>query len=624
MRSISVLTVALLFGMSTANSDESLTPSSQEKEASSTDVQARQDPRPETDTRDPRDFPRLEDTQIANARFSYWLPTDRDTSNLSFAITKLIVVVIAVFLWLRVLSLCNFEPDTDQLDAGSWVSTIFCAGLIGIVGSIVLPAYVPGVFLLYGSILVPFGRFKSWRNRHPLAEANPLRWKHLLRAPATSNASVPRGDKAVTIELPSGRSIGTSNANIILIPKSQTAATGNAAQSHRSHGSPGYQMALALIDDAFTQRATDLHINTKVDEVVIRERVDGALNTLGSLPLGLGKSVINVFKVMSDLNIADRRRSQDGSFRVDVNGSRLSLRVSSQGTQAGEKLSIRILDPAKQFSTLPALGMTADTHRKFTTDLHRSNGLILLVGATGAGKSTTACAALQSLDGEDSNILSIEDPIEYQIPSVDQIEVNYRAGQTFESALRGVLRQDADVIFIGEIRDGETARIACQAAMTGQLVIATAHANNAVSGAMRLVDLGVDIHNVANALRAVLSQTLVRMLCVDCRTEVKLSPESLAQRGIADYDGPVYASPEVDTNPCSVCNGRGYTRRTGVFELLEVTSKIRDLITDHAKASTITATAIGDGMIPLIDEGRRLVCEGVISIEEFDRVFDAS
>lgn len=380
---------------------------------------------------------------------------------------------------------------------------------------------------------------------------------------------------------------------------------------------------MGLIGDAVANRATDLHINTKENEIIVRQRIDGALSPLAVLPPDLGNSVINVFKVMADLNIADRRRSQDGSFRIDVNERRLSLRVSSQGTQSGEKLSIRLLDPAKSFSELSALGMTAILQERLTSVLRRTNGLILVAGATGAGKSTTACACLQTIDGEDRNILSIEDPIEYQIPSVDQIEVNYRAGQTFESALRSVLRQDADVIFIGEIRDHETAKTACQAAMTGQLVVATVHAGDAVSGAMRLTELGVDLHSVTHSLRAVLAQKLVRRLCVECRESYTPDPESPLHPGMTDFEGVLYRSPDISANQCVKCDGRGFLTRTGVFELLEVTAKIRDLLGEQREEAAVAELAEANGMTTLIDDGLRLVREGVISLEEFNRIFDS-
>lgn len=565
-------------------------------------------------------FPRIGDRRVRSIQLDAPMPvglSERPYA-LLFTVSKLLLIVLAVLIWFRTLQLSAQKTDGGQSEADAWTSKLFVIGLFGILIALLLPAWIPGSCLLIMATLVPFSRFKRWHNRQPeAAKSPPLKWKHLFRTPKRAYT----GDRVAAIKLPSGKQIGTTNSNIRLIPKSRT-GTDNAARSRGTQNSPGHQTVLALIDEAVAQRASDLHVNTKDGEVIIRQRVDGTLSTLTTLPSDLGNSVINIFKVMSDLNIADRRRSQDGSFRADVNGRWLNFRVSSQGTQTGEKLSIRILDPAKQFATLSALGMPEETQKRLTASLNRSNGLIVIVGGTGAGKSTTAYASLQTIDSEDRNILSIEDPIEYQIPSVDQIEVNNRAGQTVESALRSVLRQDADVIFIGEIRDTETAKIACQAAMTGQLVVATMHANDAVCGTNRLTELGVDLHNAANALRAVLSQKLVRKLCVDCRAPYTPTPEERARLGIQDFEGVLHESPEVTGNTCATCNGRGFISRTAVFELLEVNSAIRDLILENCSASKIKIAAENNGMTPLVNEGRQLLRDGVISMGEFERVFE--
>ena len=363
-------------------------------------------------------------------------------------------------------------------------------------------------------------------------------------------------------------------------------------------------------------------MSTKDTEVTIRLRIDGELVSLDPLPIVLGKSVINVFKVLCDLNIADKRRSQDGSFRAEVDGRRLSFRVSAQGTNTGEKLSIRILDPAHNFSTFSALGMTEPIQDRLTAALNRKNGLILFVGATGAGKSTTAYAALRTFDAGERNIVTIEDPIEYSIPSIDQIEVNTRAGQTFQSGLRSLLRQDADIVLIGEIRDAETARIACQAATTGQLVLATLHANDSVSATFRMLDLGSDRHSVSASLRAVVTQQLIRKLCPNCWIAYTPDEELRKNLALGDFQGELFRSPDPLENTCVNCNGRGFLRRTGIFELLEVTQPIRDLIRDNAGASEITSAARSNGMTTLRDDGVRLVREGIISVQDFFRFVD--
>jgi type II secretory ATPase GspE/PulE/Tfp pilus assembly ATPase PilB-like protein len=425
----------------------------------------------------------------------------------------------------------------------------------------------------------------------------------------------------VPFALPSGIGAEGANSTIVLVGKSFTNRVKDEGRDGESRSS-GFNLTLALLGHAISKRATDIHIGAKDDQVALRLRVDGELVPLDPLPTELGLPVINVFKVLSDLSIADKRRSQDGSFRADVDGRRLCFRVASQGTNTGEKLSIRILDPAENFSTFAALGITDQMDKRLKGLLGRHNGLILFAGATGAGKSTTAYAALRYLNSGDRNIVTIEDPIEYSIPSIDQIEVKARTGQTFQDGLRSLLRQDADILLIGEIRDNESARVACQAATTGQLVLSTLHANDSVSAAFRLADLGVDPYMIASALRGVVSQQLIRKLCTQCRIAHRPSDEDLQRLGLADLQGELYHIPEPSANPCLNCNSRGYLGRTGIFELLEVTSPIRDLIRERAGDTAIAAAARENGMIPLWDDGRRLLREGIISPLDFQRIID--
>jgi type II secretory ATPase GspE/PulE/Tfp pilus assembly ATPase PilB-like protein len=357
-------------------------------------------------------------------------------------------------------------------------------------------------------------------------------------------------------------------------------------------------------------------VSVKDDKVPVRLRVDGEIVALEPLPTKVGLSVINVFKVLSDLDIADKRRSQDGSFRADVEDRRLSFRVSSQGTNTGEKLSIRILDPAEKFSTFSSLGVDDRLQERLSAVLNRKNGLVLFAGTTGAGKSTTAYAALRNLDSGDRNIVTVEDPIEYSVPSFDQIEVRTRAGQTFQAQLRSLLRQDVDIVLIGEIRDEETAKIACQAAITGQLVLSTLHATDCTSAVLRMLDLGIDFYYIAFAVRAILSQQLVRKLCTQCRIVYEPDEQMLQRLKFSSCEGNFYQRPSPSLNPCVNCNGRGLLGRTGIFELLEVTPPIRTLIRDRASIAAIAAAAQEQGMTRLWDNGLRLVCEGVISPEE--------
>ncbi len=570
----------------------------------------------------PIDFPRLADIRYTGTVDAYLSPASNLPQKWHVGVVRLLFVFSMMFIWLRELMLCNYA-DREQ-PSKHWFFRLFMVGLGGCILALLVPAYVPIVGVLLVTNVLPFWLYKRVRNS--AAETNlKLRWRDLFVLPLETqwhDTSI-KFEPLFVGELETSQVADTSQ--IKLIEKSTSAP--NILWDHLDDGqkSRGYELARSLISHAVASNATDLHVSTKNDHVIAQQRIDGSIRSLADLPLELGKSVINVFKVMSDLNIANRRKSQDGSFSVDVNGRRLSFRVCSQGTEGGEKLSIRILDPATTFADFTSLGMPVEMQERFNAEVNRKHGLVLVVGATGAGKSTTACAALRAIDTKERNIVSIEAPIEYRIPTVDQIEVNTRANQTFDSALRSVLRLDADVIFIGEIRDEETARIACRASMTGQLVLATLHANNAVSGALRMGELGVDLQNVASSLRAVLSQTLVRTLCVDCRVPYRLDPQKLQDleaRGLHGLDGELFRSPQNGDVPCPKCNGVGFLRRTGVFEFLSITPAIRDLIQDQARPSTILSVARENGMATLNEEGLRLVREGKISLDEFLRIFD--
>ena len=534
-----------------------------------------------------------------------------------FAWIKFSLVLGAWFVWLRAMRLCTDDGDIHQLEVQPWSRWLFILGLAGILVAILSPAYLLGAAVLAVSCGAPFSRYMGWRNAQVSDQTPRLRWAHLLISPDIPFQSLP--DEPM--ELPSSLVAGTPSGTIAFVGRS---ASPQVTQLETSNGAKrsGFQMALALLGQAVSSRATDIHVGTKDDQVILRLRVDGELTRLDPLSIESGLSVINVFKVLSDLSIADKRRSQDGSFRADVDGRRLCFRVSSQGTNTGEKLSIRILDPAANFSTFSALGITGQLEEQLVTALNRRSGLVLFAGATGAGKSTTAYAALRHLDSGERNIVTIEDPIEYSLPSIDQIEVKSRSGQTFEAGLRSVLRQDADVVLVGEIRDEETARIACQAATTGQLVLSTLHATDSVSAVLRLIDLGVDPYNIAVALRAIVGQQLIRKLCTECRISYQPDEQTLQKLGLSDFQGELQQSPDPLTNPCLNCNSRGFLGRTGIFEILDVTAEIREQIRDRTGTAAITSIARQGGMPTLWDHGLRLVADGAISPQEFLRVVD--
>lgn len=533
---------------------------------------------------------------------------------------KFLIIVLVLIAWLRGIRLCSDDRSNLQLPDDTWSTKLFTVGLAGILIAILLPSYLLGACVAVTSSGIPFWRYMKWRNAHVGDQTPRLGWQHLF-----TSADIPfREISGVQLELPLGLASNASTGTIVLVGKSFTDRVTNAEMHEDPSKASGFHLTLAVIGHAVSKRATDLHIGTKDDEVVLRLRVDGELVALEPLPLASGLSVINVFKVLSDLSIADKRRAQDGSFRADVDGRRLCFRVSSQGTHTGEKLSIRILDPAMNFATFEALGMTAPVENQLKAVLSHHSGLVLFAGATGAGKSTTAYAGLRHLDSGERNIVTIEDPIEYSIPSIDQIEVRSRTGQTFQSGLRSLLRQDADVVLIGEIRDEETAKTACQAATTGQLVLSTLHATDSLSAVTRMSDLGVDRHHLAAALRGVVAQQLIRKLCVDCRIPDTADADALRSIELTDFSNSLYRSPDPSDNSCLGCNGRGFLGRVGIFELLEVNRAIRDLIRENTDTMAILPAARESGMTTLRENGILLVRDGIVSLEEFNRIVDES
>lgn len=537
-----------------------------------------------------------------------------------FAWIKFAIIVLALLIWLRMMRLFVDDVSKLQLQADSWGLAIFGVGLAGIITAILLPAYLLGACVLVATCGFPFWRFVHWRNSQVGEQTPRLGWEYLFTSTDIPFHALPDAE----FELPFASANGASAIKITMVGKSFSDRVMNAGSQGDGESLSGFQMTLALLGHAIGQRATDVHVGTKDEQVMVRLRIDGELFQLDPLDVERGLAVINVLKVLSDLNIADKRRSQDGSFRADVDGRRLCFRVSSQGTNTGEKLSIRILDPAANFSTFAALGLTGPMQERLEVMLNRNSGLILFGGATGAGKSTTAYAAIRHIDCGERNIVTIEDPIEYSLPSIDQIEVRSRLGQTFEAGLRSVLRQDADVVLVGEIRDEETARVACQAATTGQLVLSTLHATDAISTVTRLADLGVDSHHIAAALRGAVSQRLIRKLCTECRIAFKPDNDVLSKLRLFDFQGELYQSPDPLTNPCVHCHSRGFIGRVGIFEFLEVTPTIRELIYDQADATSIAVVAQENGMTTLWDDGLRLVRDGIISPTQFHRALDES
>ena len=385
---------------------------------------------------------------------------------------------------------------------------------------------------------------------------------------------------------------------------------------------PVIQLVNLVLFEAVKQLASDVHVQPYEEKLVVRFRIDGVLHDAHVLPRGLHEEVVSRLKVMGRMNIAEKRLPQDGRATVQVGDRTIDLRLSSVPTSHGERVVVRLLDKSAQLYSLEEIGMPPATLASFVEIIGVEHGLILLTGPTGSGKTTTLYAALQRINSKRSNVITLEDPIEYALSGVSQIQVATRKGMTFASGLRSVLRQDPDVIMVGEIRDAETATLAIQAALTGHLVFSTLHTNDAASAVTRLLDLGVEPYLVGSSLIAVLAQRLVRRVCSACGRSLNREEAALQLRRL-HLDWSV-DDERLDTVwvglGCDACRHTGYRGRIGLFEHLIVDESIRRLIGQHATASQIKDAAHEAGMQTLGDAGLIRVLRGTTSVDEVVRV----
>ncbi len=380
---------------------------------------------------------------------------------------------------------------------------------------------------------------------------------------------------------------------------------------------PVIRLVNQILSRAVEQRASDIHVEPFENELRVRYRIDGVLHDVDAPPRSLTAAVISRIKLMAKLNIAERRLPQDGRIKIRLVGREIDLRVSSLPTLYGESVVLRILDRSSIVVDLMRLGMPEDTLEIFSNLISQPHGLLLVTGPTGSGKTTTLYGALDKINSPDKKIITIEDPVEYQLRGVNQIHVRSQIGLTFASGLRSIVRQDPDVIMVGEIRDAETAEIAIQAALTGHLVFSTLHTNDAAGAVSRLLDMGVEDYLLASSLLGVLAQRLVRQLCRHCREPVEAGPDLLRElRAGANGDEPTVFR-EVG---CRECAGTGFHGRSGIYELLQIDDHIRKLILSRAPVDRIKAAAVERGMRTLRDDGWRKVSAGVTTVAEVLRV----
>jgi type IV pilus assembly protein PilB len=376
------------------------------------------------------------------------------------------------------------------------------------------------------------------------------------------------------------------------------------------------QLVHRVIKEAVERGASDIHYEPQEEEMRVRYRIDGVLQEAATVPVSAIPAVISRIKILSDLDIAERRIPQDGRISLDVDGKPIDLRVATLPSSYGEKVVMRILDQSKVMIQLEQLGMLPQALERFTKAFGQAHGAVLVTGPTGSGKSTSLYGALNQLNTVEKHIITIEDPVEYQLQGITQVQVNNKAGLTFASGLRSMMRADPDIIMVGEIRDRETAQIAIEAALTGHLVLSTLHTNDAPGAVTRLIEMGVEPFLVGSAVDCVVAQRLARLLCEECKRRTTITSEVMRANGFnVGLDLEAY-----EPVGCARCGGSGYKGRIGLYEVMWVSDAIRSLAVSREPAETIMHAAVHEGMMRLREDGLEKVRRGLTSIAEIARV----
>ncbi|MCB1734341.1 MAG: type II/IV secretion system protein [Gammaproteobacteria bacterium] len=377
---------------------------------------------------------------------------------------------------------------------------------------------------------------------------------------------------------------------------------------------PIVRLVNGIISDAVRRLASDIHIRPLRDEAELLYRIDGQLVMIRHFAIALLPAVVSRIKVLGNMNIAERRAPQDGQTRFSHGDHFVDLRISTMPTILGESVVLRLLDSAIGLKSIGALGFTARDQRRLVEQLNRTSGLILVTGPTGSGKSTSLYACLQLLKKKNNSIITIEDPVEFKIPGIEQVQVNKGAHLDFARAVRHVLRHDPDVIMVGEIRDQETAKVAFESALTGHLVLSSLHTTDAAGAIARLIDMGVEPFLISASVRVIIAQRLMRVICEECKTEAEIDPKLRAKLGL-DAEHTLYHG-----TGCDACNNTGYRGRVASYEMIVVDDTLRHLIDQRATRRELNVAATQTGMTPFNQNALRLVSEGVTTVEEYFRV----
>ena len=402
------------------------------------------------------------------------------------------------------------------------------------------------------------------------------------------------------------------------------AENGKPLEDASEQSAPAIRLVNSIIERGAGSGSSDIHIEPQAEALKVRMRIDGVLHEIFSVPKHLQNPVISRIKIMVNMDIAEHRIPQDGRAKVRVRGRDFDLRVSTLPIKYGEKIVIRFLEKSEALLTKHGIGLSGRHIDDYNKLIHSANGVILICGPTGSGKSTTMYTMVTELNHEDVNLVTVEDPIEYDLPGVNQVQINEKVGMSFANSLRAILRQDPDIIAVGEIRDSETASIAMRAAITGHVVLSTIHTNNAIATFTRLIDIGIEPYIINSALKGVISQRLVRRLCPACKEEYEPADEELELLGIKQESPNLKKMRFYKPIGCPDCMNTGYKGRTAVFEILILNAKLRAKFRDRLTEEELREAAISSGFRPMAWDCRRLVCEGVTTVSEVAKCLDTS
>ncbi len=523
----------------------------------------------------------------------------------------LVLITLGAAVWLAALNWINQDAEPVRENPKIWNLLLFSVGVFSfcIAWLLPYPALSAGIF-----VLLVGGAYTTYvvvRNSKVPYEQQVWTTAHIYTVYRTALSKL--GLRAYT-----KASEEASKREVTQVPVTLIGRDGSRQEADQIPGrnKSALQAVKYLIYEGAQNRVTDIHLEPKGSSVAVRYRIDGILHNTEPLPSDLGTSTISAIKVLSAMDISERRRPQDGAFSAELPGKSVDIRVATNPSMDGERMMMRVLDRSRGLLSIDHLGMSKRLQQDLLKVAASPNGMMIVTGPTGHGKTTTLYAVLNNIDAFQRNVVTIEDPVEYRLDNISQTSINPKAGITFASSLRSMLRQDPDVILVGEIRDQDTADIAMRAAMTGHLVFTSVHASDAVSVIFRLLDLGVESYLISSAITCILSQRLVRVLCTNCKAPYRPKREFLDKAGLPADKVEVLYKPV----GCERCQGTGFYGRTGIFELLNINDELRDIIRSSPSVTQFYRAARKSGMRTVEENGLLCVARGQTSVKELLRV----